>query len=389
MNRKAPHQVLTPESDDFKRDLPFLFAAFLLHAYILVQNPGLHWGMTEPKVEKPIPVEFVKEIPQSANLAPVPPGGGKKDELFQKGPGPIQVRKVKKGSPAVKKKPALTPEQLAAIKRKKQEALEAAKQKRLAAEEAARQKKIEAQQRAYARLLERQRQEQILAERRAAMAKAKEEQRQRLLAERQAALEARAAAQAEQRRIAAQRKLEVEQQLAMLQNPEESVTDALAEGVGESSGAGNSDKNASVIPAAAGTGAAGEGPDFEIDGKEGRDAVNQAPMGGGYGGGEGGPVAWSLEGPAGNRRLVKRKVPECPDWVSQRGLDLVVKLRFRVLENGEIKDGVIVKGTSGFPALDQLAIETLKKWKFEAFRPAPGAKTPEVWGVVSFRFVAG
>ncbi|MBI4424966.1 MAG: energy transducer TonB, partial [Elusimicrobia bacterium] len=79
----------------------------------------------------------------------------------------------------------------------------------------------------------------------------------------------------------------------------------------------------------------------------------------------------------------------CPDWVSQRGLELTVQLKFQVLESGAVKRSVVIKRTSGFPDIDRLAIEALTKWRFQPVHPGVGTANPDIWGVVSFKFLMG
>jgi protein TonB len=102
-----------------------------------------------------------------------------------------------------------------------------------------------------------------------------------------------------------------------------------------------------------------------------------APRGTGAGG-----ASWSLEGPAGTRRLLSRALPKSPSWLSERGLDLSVQIKFQVLPGGSVKRGAVVKKTSGFPEVDREALEALKRWRF-----APVRGGVETWGVVTFRFL--
>ncbi len=83
--------------------------------------------------------------------------------------------------------------------------------------------------------------------------------------------------------------------------------------------------------------------------------------------------------------MLKRAVPSSPDWVGARGLDLTVTVRFQVLPNGHVKPGAVVNKTSGFPEIDRLALDALRRWRFES-APADGAT--EVWGRVTFRFTS-
>jgi TonB family protein len=104
---------------------------------------------------------------------------------------------------------------------------------------------------------------------------------------------------------------------------------------------------------------------------------------GGGSGPDGSGVSWTMDGPVGSRRVLKRSAPTSPDWVGARGLDLTVTVRFQVLPDGRIKPGSVIQKTSGFPEIDKRALDALKKWRFEA---ADGA--PETWGRVTFRFTS-
>ncbi|MBI5200032.1 MAG: TonB family protein, partial [Elusimicrobia bacterium] len=58
-------------------------------------------------------------------------------------------------------------------------------------------------------------------------------------------------------------------------------------------------------------------------------------------------------------------------------------------EDGTIKRSIVIKRTSGFPELDRLALEALRKWKFQPIHNGVGMSDPDVWGIVSFKFTMG
>lgn len=315
----------------------------MAHGVLLGQNTGLRWGVPTRYAEAALPVEFVKGLPPSPLLAPMPPGNGRSKEPPAHGPGPIVPERVKRAGP----RRTLTPAQrLAAWKRIQERRAMMARVKADRAR-AALERRLEAQ------------------------AKARE-----AAARRKAYIE-------EQRRVKAQRRAEVETQLAVLSDPDERISDAAASGSPGNGEAFAENAAPAAIPQDLGDQV------YDPGGREGRDAMNVKPVGGGFGDPDGGPVSWSLSGPAGNRRLLKRRIPSCPDWVSARNLDLKVQLRFRVLDDGSVQAGVLVRKTSGFPALDREAVSALKGWRFEAFQVRPGTRPPETWGVVTFRFVSG
>ena len=55
------------------------------------------------------------------------------------------------------------------------------------------------------------------------------------------------------------------------------------------------------------------------------------------------------------------------------------------MENGNVKENVIVERTSGSSDWDQLVIQSLKKWKFIALNNS-GIRNDQT-GVITFQFV--
>ncbi|MFA6028734.1 MAG: TonB family protein [Elusimicrobiota bacterium] len=316
--------------ESFRRDLAFITVAVLLHGGLLLKDPALIWGPSSAPQDHNIPVELVAS--PTPSLAPVPAAAEEKDTMPAYGQGEYRPEEARAGAPeprpeakkpeAKPKKPALSPEMLRELALKKAE-----RKERLAAERAERVR----------------------------------------LAQEQARI--RAEQVAERKR----RKVELESRLAMLPDPDDALQDALA---------------AAPAPARASRpGAETRAPQAEVAdprGRGGSTTRDLEPAGGGPVQ-DGGGVAWSLEGPVGNRRLAHREVPACPDWVSERGLDLVVQIRFQVLEDGTVQRAMAVRRTSGFPELDRVALDALGRWRFEAVR----GSAPDTWGVVTFHFTMG
>jgi len=344
------------ETGGYLRDFSFLVVACLIHWAILSRHMGFTWSQAAPVVNDAVPVEFVQQIPASPLLAPMSPTAGPMDRLAGRGPGQAIPEKIKKGLPHV------------AHHRKIH---------RISAEERARRMALIAQRReeALARRQER------LARLQAAAEEARLRREERL-ARLKAAAEERKRVAEEHRQAVVRHQAEVEQELATLSNPEEKLSTARDSGV-----APETLKKGAADPAQGGPGPGADADDPVYDGKGGKDSINDKASGGGVG--EGGGVAWAITGPAGGRRLLKRILPACPDWIAARGLDLSVQLKFRVLDDGVIQSGVLIQRTSGFPALDQAAIEALRRWKFEAYRAQAAQVVPEIWGIVKFHFVVG
>ncbi|MBI4345963.1 MAG: energy transducer TonB [Elusimicrobia bacterium] len=94
--------------------------------------------------------------------------------------------------------------------------------------------------------------------------------------------------------------------------------------------------------------------------------------------------AMEIEGPLASRRLVYYEVPAFPDWLGSQGVgEAEVRIKFYVDAAGEVLPDIRIETTSGYGRLDRLAIESLRKWKFE---PASGAGRQ--WGIITFRFLS-
>lgn len=258
----------------------------------------------------------------------------------------------------------------------------------LAEEKAERDRKLAEEREQRARLLaeEKAEKQRKLAEERA--------ERARLLAEEKAAKERQLA---EERAERARKRAEISNELAAVADPDEPLADAandpalagrVARGAAGGAVAADTISAGPEVGPSSGRVAALPGssePVYELE-AEGHDNVNSKASGGGMGPGAGGS-SWTLEGPAGNRRIIKRILPPSPDWINKRSLELTVQIKFQVMEDGTIKHGSVIRKTSGFPEIDQLALEALKRWKFEAIPAKPG--NPQVWGTVTFRFMMG
>ena len=301
-----------PGRDDWRRDIPFLLVAAVLHGALFAGNPTWRWGASLGRTaEQLIPVEFVA-APARAELAVPPPSQADKDQ-----PAAVPAPAAE----AAKPKPKTKPKAVAALKR-------------TSAKRLARQQGQEARAKA-------------LAERKAASAL----RRQQALAYSKSLTA--------QRDARARKQEDISRALAQLVDPDEKLSDAL---------------NSPDAPAAAAE-AALAAPEAAA-----QDEPAERPL-------AGSGDSWSLEGPAGARRIVSRVLPESPDWVSQRGLELSVQVRFSVLADGAVASGVVVKKTSGFPEIDRRAVEAIRRWRFEKAPAAAGA--PAAWGSVRFKFTTG
>jgi len=346
--------------------------------------------------DKAVPVDFV-EAPPPPPPAPiaVPEPEKKEPELAtaptptpgnaatpKKGPGEYKPEEIKKPDAAAAKTPQIgkkAPPKKLVRRAVRVDAAKLAEQARRRAEKLAAltEARIEAARIKEEKLRRAREAAAELAERRAAEAR---ERAARVQAER----EERARLAAEARALQARRKAELNQRLASLAGPDEELHDAVADTgsrVGPIAGVprGRGTLEAAVArpggdPAALDDAAE---PVYEIA-REGSASADKAATGGGLG-----PdgMAWTLDGPVGNRALLRRPLPSAPEWLGKRGLEVAVQIRFQVAPSGLVKPGAVIKKTSGFPEIDKKALDALKGWRFAAVKASR-----DVWGQVTFRF---
>ncbi|MBI4375659.1 MAG: energy transducer TonB [Elusimicrobia bacterium] len=328
------------------RDIASLMAACLIHTAVLSANPTLYWaGSHKPPPTAIVSVDFVAAPPPTPTLAPMPGGQGR-EGVPRHGPGAYRPERVAKPKTPIKTK-------------NKQKTNPRAKA--LAAERKARAEALAAERAAQAR------------EKALRLAQERAERAQRL---------------AEMKAEKVRQKALLEQEIASLRDPDEVLSDAPNDSNADEDVAPTgsvSHAEPGLAPAKGGLEGVGSGaePVYDLE-AEGRDQKYRKASGGGLGP-NGGGLSWSIDGPAGNRRLIRRVLPQSPDWVSKRGLELTVEVKFQVLEDGSVKLGAVIRKTSGFPEIDQLALEALKKWKFESIPARPD--NPATWGTVTFHFL--
>jgi len=81
-----------------------------------------------------------------------------------------------------------------------------------------------------------------------------------------------------------------------------------------------------------------------------------------------------VEGPAGGRRILYFEYPSYPEWAEKKGIQAKIELKFWVSEEGYVEDVIVVK--KGYIQLDNLAVQALKKWRFE---PVKGKRQWGIW----------
>jgi len=84
------------------------------------------------------------------------------------------------------------------------------------------------------------------------------------------------------------------------------------------------------------------------------------------------------------RKLSHQEPLEYPDWAKEQGIDAKVTLQFKVLPAGMVDAQILVKRTSGWRQLDELAIKSLRDFLFEPL-PVNAPQVPQ-WGELTFHF---
>jgi TonB family protein len=92
----------------------------------------------------------------------------------------------------------------------------------------------------------------------------------------------------------------------------------------------------------------------------------------------------SIAGPISQRQILSKVLPKYPDWALARGISGAVMIRLWVMPDGTVKETMTIEQSSGYPELDQLVINSLRRWKFV---PLDKSVVQEVqWGLITFRF---
>lgn len=392
------------DDDPLLRDLPALIVAVMVHAAALQVLPALHWGAQAPAADKPIAVEVVSALPKAPEppkpavaIASVPAPKPK----ISAAPAPaVKARRRASARVARARRPVshrMSAAGRALMAKRREEARHRAQvlaARRVAARHAHEELLRQARERALALAQQRQElrreraahaaalraeQERLAQERRAEQERIAEERRQGALRRREEA--ARRAELAREQK--ARQRAELKAQLASLREPDEALRDAPNDEGGETAAGRDGERAQGVRPGRADLAAGGHAdgdlpaPAYDME----RDGFDPAPGAKGEASG----LAWSIAGPIGTRRIVRRAVPQSPSWLAERGLEVSVRIRFEVLPTGQVKPGAVIERTSGFPDVDRRALQAIRRWRFEA---APGARR-DAWGTVTFRFLMG
>jgi TonB family protein len=92
-----------------------------------------------------------------------------------------------------------------------------------------------------------------------------------------------------------------------------------------------------------------------------------------------------VAGPISQREIARKLVPHYPKWALERRVSGTVVVRIWVQPNGQVKGAPTVESSSGYPDLDQVAVDALREWEFAPL--GAGVKSEDQWGVITFKFM--
>ncbi|MBI4777421.1 TonB family protein [Candidatus Desantisbacteria bacterium] len=98
-----------------------------------------------------------------------------------------------------------------------------------------------------------------------------------------------------------------------------------------------------------------------------------------------GASTMTIIGPLSKRPKIRAPRPEYPAWAEKKGIESQVVIYFTVTPDGMVNPDAYVELTSGYAGLDQLAMQTLKGWRFAPL--SMDAEQKDQWGKVTFKFV--
>src|SRR5262249_30685787 len=111
------------------------------------------------------------------------------------------------------------------------------------------------------------------------------------------------------------------------------------------------------------------------------DSYIEGSMSGGGGNGKGKVITgqgFEIGGPVGDRKILKRKLPQYPEWAEEKGISAMVKIYFTVKADGTIRQNLRVLSSSGYTDLDQIAKDALLAWRFSP--TSASSSEQEAWG---------
>lgn len=91
-----------------------------------------------------------------------------------------------------------------------------------------------------------------------------------------------------------------------------------------------------------------------------------------------------IAGPISQRQIINKVLPQYPEWALARGISGIVIIRIWVMPDGMVKETMTIEQSSGYPELDMLVVNALRRWKFAPL--ALDFRQEVQWGVITFKF---
>jgi TonB family protein len=91
-----------------------------------------------------------------------------------------------------------------------------------------------------------------------------------------------------------------------------------------------------------------------------------------------------ISGPLSSRGILKKSIPGFPLWAKRKGVGATISFQFTVMEDGTVKENIIVVRTSGSQEWDEEVTSALRHWQFA---PLANAGRRDQSGVITFQFV--
>lgn len=91
-----------------------------------------------------------------------------------------------------------------------------------------------------------------------------------------------------------------------------------------------------------------------------------------------------ITGQLASRKILHKSTPKFPFWAKKQGVGATISMNFTVMEDGRVKENILVVRTSGSKEWDDAVIQALKEWRFA---PLSTKGRRDQTGVITFQFV--
>ncbi len=91
-----------------------------------------------------------------------------------------------------------------------------------------------------------------------------------------------------------------------------------------------------------------------------------------------------ITGQLASRKILHKSTPKFPLWAKKQGVGATISMNFTVMEDGRVKENIVVVRTSGSKGWDDAVKQALKEWRFA---PLSTKGRMDQTGVIYFQFV--